>query len=186
MQAIASRVTDYFLEKEIIAREQAEWCRYMLERRLVTGVSLVVLVTVGALLAGLPQALVLNFGVGFLRGRTNGYHAKTLGGCLVRSLACEIVCLTLYPFLKWPAAAALLLAASGVIFGLAPVNNENVHFSESEMAALRRSARVRLVLADMLAAVLLWGAPTLAGCFVLAIVAVAVFLIAAKAGLGVQ
>ena len=69
---------------------------------------------------------------------------------------------------------------------LAPVNNQNLHFDEREMAALRRSTRKRLVVADGAAVLLLVFVPGYAVYLVLALCVVAVLLLLAKLGFGMQ
>lgn len=186
MEGIAQRLTQSFLRRGIITDEQTEWCAYTLECKLDQWLSLAIMAAVGTVLKGLPQAVLFLWGVGFLRRRTNGYHARTYLECLVKSLICEILCLLAAPYLP-PWACAVLLAVSTVtVVLLAPVNNENLHFDEREMAALRQSTRKRLVIADAAAVVLLVAVPEYAAYLVLALCVVAVLLLLAKLGFGTQ
>lgn len=186
MEAIAQRLTRCFLQRGIITADQTEWCMYSLQIRLGQWLAFAVMAVVGTVLAGLPHTVLLLWGIYFLRKRTNGYHVESYGECLIKSLLCMVVCLLIRPYLPVWLCAVLLVLGTAVVVALAPVNNEYVHFDEQEMAALRQSTRKRLVLVDVLAALLLVVLPEYAACLVLALCVVAVLLLLAKLGFGVQ
>lgn len=186
MEGLAQRLTRSFLRRGIITAEQTEWCAYILECKLDQWSAFAVMAVVGTVLAGFPQTVLFLWGICFLRKRTNGYHANSYLECLVKSLACEVICLLAAPLLPVWLCALALAAGTAVVVTLAPVNNQNLHFDEREMAALRRSTRKRLVVADGAAVLLLVFAPGYAVYLVLALCVVAVLLLLAKLGFGMQ
>ena len=186
MEGLAQRLTRSFLRRGIITADQTEWCAYILECKLDQWFAFAIMAVVGTVLAGLPKTLLFLCGVSFLRRRTNGYHANTYLECLVKSLGCEVVCLLAAPLLPVWACALLLTAGTVTVVLLAPVNNQNLHFDEREMAALRQSTRKRLAVADLAAVLLLAAVPEYAAYLVLALCVVAVLLLLAKLGFGMQ
>lgn len=186
VEAIAQRLTRSFLRRGIITENQTEWCAYILECKLGQGLAFAVMAVVGTVLAGFLQTVLFLWGICFLRKRTNGYHARSYLECLVKSLGCQVICLLAAPLLPVWACALLLAAGTVVVAALAPVNNENMHFDEREMAALRQSTRKRLAVADLAAVLLLAAVPEYAAYLVLALCVVAVLLLLAKLGFGMQ
>lgn len=186
MEAIAQRLTRSFLRRGIITADQAEWCTYTLECKLDQWLAFSIMAVVGTVLAGFLQTVLFLWGICFLRKRTNGYHARSYAECLTKSLLCEAACLLAAPHLPVWACAVLLAAGTLVVVALAPVNNENMHFDEREMAALRQSTRKRLAVADTAAVLLLVFAPEYAAGLVLALCVVAALLLLAKLGFGMQ
>lgn len=186
MEAIAQRLTRSFLRRGIITENQTEWCAYILECKLGQGLAFAIMAVVGTMLAGFLQTVLFLWGICFLRKRTNGYHAQSYLECLAKSLGCEVICLLAAPLLPVWACALLLAAGTVTVVLLAPVNNENMHFDEREMAALRQSTRKRLAVADLAAVLLLAAVPEYAAYLVLALCVVAVLLLLAKLGFGMQ
>lgn len=186
MEGIAQRLTRSFLRRGIITPDQTEWCCYTLENRLVQWSALIIMTVAGTLLAGFVQTVLFLWAVRFLRRRTNGYHAQTFWECLIKSLLCEVICLLLAPWMQVWALVGLLAAGSVVVVVLAPVNNSNMHFDQREMDTLRHITRRNLVIADVVALALLIAAPPYGACVVLALCVVAVLLLLAKLGFGVQ
>lgn len=186
MEGLAQRLTRSFLRRGIITADQTEWCTYILECKLGQGLAFAIMVVVGTMLAGFLQTVLFLWGICFLRKRTNGYHAQSYLECLAKSLGCEVICLLAAPLLPVWACALLLAAGTVTVVFLAPVNNENMHFDEREMAALRQSTRKRLAVADLAAVLLLAAVPEYAAYLVLALCVVAVLLLLAKLGFGMQ
>lgn len=92
MEHLAETMTDFLLRHKYITEEQAEWCHYMLVKKMMSITSLVLL-PLGALIVGWGGALFYTFVFRFLRERTGGYHAKTPHGCLLSSVCCQSVML---------------------------------------------------------------------------------------------
>ncbi len=73
-----------------------------------------------------------------------------------------------------------------IIFLLAPINNERIHYSENEMNQMKASIRIRLLVYSSIVAILYFIVPTISACLTMAMVVVAFLLVIAKLGFGVQ
>lgn len=133
------------IQKEYVSADEAQWLRYALEKRITSLTAFVPLLIIGLLIA--DPATVLAFIITFcsLRTRTNGYHAKSVGGCLLYSIFVELFFLKVLPTL-WndTIAFAVLLTSTIIIWFLAPYNHPNMNLSAIEIAACARSAKRRL------------------------------------------
>lgn len=187
MEALAARLTRFFLQNNYIEPEQAAWLQYGLTRRLMGLATFVLLLPVGAFLVGWPGAFLYVFTFRFLRTRTGGYHAATPHGCLLSSLCSMVAALTL------ARAVSSRLVCAGLLFGaallialLAPANNAALHLSEEEIAAIRPRALARLAVVVLAGCALLCGSVMLANCVAVSLLAVAALLVFSNLGLGTQ
>ena len=79
------------IRKNIIKEENIAWFRYGLEKRIVTLVVGIPFVLMGIAISNIWTALSFFLSFFFLRTRMNGYHAKSILGCLICSLALELL-----------------------------------------------------------------------------------------------
>ena len=88
----------------------------------------------------------------FLRSCINGFHAKTIYGCLFISLATELLFLLgLCPILTLSRSIIINTICIPLILWLAPYNDSKIHFSTTEVIALKKRIRRRiLVLASIM------------------------------------
>lgn len=144
METLAASVTRFFLQKHYIESEQAEWFQYGLTRRMIGGFTFLLLLPVGAILAGWIGSFLYLYTFHFLRTRTGGYHAKTPHGCLLVSLCTMLVALILAKFLTNAFFGVIVLFGSAVcIFVLAPANSAAIHLTTSEIVAIRPRIWIR-------------------------------------------
>ncbi len=187
MERFAAWLTDVFVRHGIVTQAQAEWCRYTLCKKLLSLTVYSLMVLLGTWIAGFWPALLFAGGQSFLAKRTNGYHARTPLGCAAVSALFEAAAMWMLPRLAFEPYIILLVGASVCVLGLAPVNNERIHLSEEALRAMRWRARLRLfTLAALSAALYAGGYFPLAVSLALAIFAVAISLVLATAGFGVQ
>lgn len=186
MRSAAQKVTTRLLRAGFIEQGQFEWCSYIVESRLVTFISLFLLIGIGALAFPFSNVLTLNIGILWLRPKTNGFHAKTFLGCLCLSLFFELSALALLPLLNGVGAWVALLGSGFLIFVLGPFNNQEIHFTASEMRVLRKKMLFSLFSLAVAAAILLFIFPNPGRCLVMSMNVTAFLLILAKLGLGVQ
>ena len=95
MEAIVERIVKKCIQSELIEESQCDWMAYSLQRKFMNFGGFFILVCFGILVAPLPQVILLNFGLAFLREKTNGLHMPTVFSCFITSLFCEYACL--YP-----------------------------------------------------------------------------------------
>lgn len=187
METLAASVTRFFLQKHYIESEQAEWFQYGLTRRMIGGFTFLLLLPVGAILAGWIGSFLYLYTFHFLRTRTGGYHAKTPHGCFLTSLGTMFAALTLANNLHslFTVGVASFTAVL-FIFVLAPANNASLHLTANEIAAIRPRARLRLAGVVLIGCLLLHFCMPLGNCIAVSLLAVAVMLILANLGFGAQ
>lgn len=187
MEALAKRISLFFLQRHYIESDQMEWLQYGLTRRMMGFLTFVLLLPVGAVFVGWLGSFLYVLTFRFLRTRTGGYHARTPHGCLLSSLGTMVLSLTLAKFISSPILSAMILAvATFFILMFAPANNASLHLTESEIMAIHPRVVFRLAVAVLLGAVLLCFHVSLANCIVVSVLAVASMLLFSNCGFGVQ
>lgn len=160
------------IQKGYVTEEKAPWLRYALERRLASLVVFAPLICIGLLITN--PATMFAFFITFcsLRMRTNGFHAKSSGRCLIYSMVGELFFLRVLPTLWNDIIAFAALAISTVlIWVLAPYNHPNMNLSPEEILACATSAKWRLgILVFALSVLSVWKQEHLARGIVLGIV----------------
>lgn len=135
------------VEKDYVSQERATWLQYALEKRIVTVMGFIPLLILGIMIA--HPATVGGFLAAFclLRSRTNGYHAKSAGRCLIYSIIGEVLFLKVLPMVWNDIICCIVLTVSFVlIWFLAPYNHPNMDLSSEEVTACAKSAKQRLCL----------------------------------------
>lgn len=135
------------VEKDYVSQERAAWLQYALEKRIVTVMGFIPLLVLGFMIA--RPATVVGFIAAFclLRSRTNGYHAKSIGRCLVYSIVGEVIFLKVLPVV-WDniICCTVLIVAVLLIWFFAPYNYPNMDLSQEEIVACAKSAKCRLIM----------------------------------------
>lgn len=187
METLAKSVTDFFLQKHYIEPDQAEWFQYGLTRRMIGSLTFLLLIPVGAILAGWVGSFLYLYTFRFLRTRTGGYHAKTPHGCLLTSFGTMFAALTLAKNIHSPLLiGTVLFAAALCIFVLAPANNASLHLTANEIAAIQPRVRLRLAGTVLMGGLLLSICAPLASCMAVSLLVVAIMLVLTNLGLGAQ
>ena len=176
MEQIAKKLTQYFLAHGLIKEDNAEVCQYALYRHISRAVGLIALTLLGGLITDFGLAFCFTVSFLFLRERTGGYHAKTEWQCALYSAAMIFATMFALPIFAeepnnyW----AIMIASSALIW-------------VSESKALAKRARLRLLLLDAVSLALLGVHGHLfASSIALAELSVAVSLMMATAGFGIQ
>lgn len=133
------------IQKGYVSQDEAPWLRYALERRIASLTAFGVLLIIGLFIT--TPATLFAFLITFcsLRSRTNGYHAKSVGGCLFYSILGEVFYLRILPDVWNDVFAFIALAASIIlIWFFAPYNHPNMDLSPEEVIACTKSAKWRL------------------------------------------
>ena len=177
------------IQSELIEESQRDWMAYSLQRKFMNFGGFFILVCFGALVAPLPQVILLNFGLAFLREKTNGLHMLTVFSCFLTSLFCEYACLYLIDRLQSSTIAAtimLLIVSVTLILTLAPCNNSAIHCSNEELQDMKIAVRKRLVLYCLIIPALLLLKPLYSIVWIVAAAADALLLVLAKIGVGIK
>ena len=189
MEQIAKKLTQYFLARGLIKEDDAEVCQYALYRHISRAVGLIALTLLGGLITDFGLAFCFTVSFLFLRERTGGYHAKTEWQCALYSAAMIFATMFALPIFAeesnnyW----AIMIASSALIWVSSPADNKQIHLSRAESKAMAKRARLRLLLLGAVSLALLGVHGHLfASSIALAELSVAVSLMMAKAGFGIQ
>lgn len=189
MEQIAKKLTQYFLARGLIKEDDAEVCQYALYRHISRAVGLIALTLLGGLITDFGSAFCFTVSFLFLRERTGGYHAKTEWQCALYSAAMIFATMFALPIFAeesnnyW----AIMIASSALIWVSSPADNKQIHLSRAESKAMAKRARLRLLLLDAVSLALLGVHGHLfASSIALAELSVAVSLMMATAGFGIQ
>ena len=150
METIAKKVVQNWAAKGYISDDEVEMCLYNLIRHTFTVAVLCVLTVAGALLGEWGNTIVLILSILFLRTYTNGYHCKSCVACIFLSLAVTLLSLHIVPLLNFITALILMFVGSSIILAIAPTNSPQMHLTETEMTAMRKHVRIRLLILTVL------------------------------------
>ena len=144
MHRYIRRITNSFVEKGIINETNAAWFQYGIERRIATLCVGIPFFLLAVMLTNLVTALTYYLSFFILRTKTNGYHAKTMGGCIIFSLTIELLlCVSLYPVVNFCLLLFLCVASCVVTWRLAPYLHENLPLTNDMIVLFRKQARQR-------------------------------------------
>ena len=152
MQRCINWLVDYCIAHNFIEKKMEPWLRYSIEKRVFTIIGLIPFLLLALLLTNSPMAISFIASFYFLRSCINGFHAKTIYGCLFISLATELLFLLgLCPILTLSRSIIINTICIPLILWLAPYNDSKIHFSTTEVIALKKRIRRRiLVLASIM------------------------------------
>lgn len=189
MDKLLESITQKCLRENLIDEGQTEWVQYSLQCRIMNVGGFCILIVLGLLVAPFLQVLLLNLGLAFLRKKTNGLHMPTKLSCFAFSLFCEYVCLFSIRQLAYDRSIisfGLLIVSSALICLLAPCNNSEIHLSQNELQKARKGVHIRLSVYLLVALILFVRMPLLANTLVVAETAVALLVVLARLGVGIQ
>ncbi len=133
------------MQKEYVSEYEALWLRYALEKRITSVIAFIPLLIVGLLITNPASLLAFHITFFSLRTRTNGFHAKSVGRCLIYSMLGEVFFLRVLPMLWNDIIAFIALAMSiMLIWVFAPYNHPNMNLSSEEVIACANGAKWRL------------------------------------------
>lgn len=152
MQRCINWLVDYCIAHNFIEKKMEPWLRYSIEKRVFTIIGLIPFLLLALLLTNSPMAISFIASFYFLRSCINGFHTKTIYGCLFISLATELLFLLgLCPILTLSRSIIINTICIPLILWLAPYNDSKIHFSTTEVIALKKRIRRRiLVLASIM------------------------------------
>ena len=180
MEVLAKKIVSQWVKQGLVEESQAEWYVYGLLERLTTLCTFCVVVTLGSLVSTIWQSILFAIALMYLRAYTNGHHAKSYLSCLINSCVIELLGVFLCNYFTPVISLCLAIGSSITILLVAPINNEQIHFSEKELAAVRTVCHKRLAILFVLHIVLLLILPISAYCISLAMSADAFLLLITK------
>lgn len=146
MHSLIGRLSDYCVDKQIISPAQVPWFVYGLEKRLTTIVISIPFLLLAIVMSNIPCAVAFFFSYFFVKKYIGGFHANTFLGCLLFSLLSEVLLLSIvYPALNTIRIICCAIISIMVIYILAPYSHPNMHLTDSETAACKKSSRIRIL-----------------------------------------
>lgn len=93
---ICSKLTKHFVRNGILDQGLADWCIYWLQKRILTGLVISIMLILGSLIFGVKATVCFLMGLLPLRRRLNGYHTKSPYTCMVLSVGVMLLALLLH------------------------------------------------------------------------------------------
>lgn len=156
MKYSVQKIIDYCYTNNLVSEGQIPWLRYSIEKRFATIIGFIPFTILAVLLSNFWCSVWFIFGFSILRSRINGYHAKTLLGCILVSLITELFLLKVILPVLTPAIAVLInMFCFIILIRFAPYNHPNMHYSADEILSLKTSIRRGLVILALLLLTLL-------------------------------
>lgn len=147
MQRCINWLVDYCIAHNFVEKKMEPWLRYSIEKRFFTIIGLIPFLLLALLLTNSPMATSFIASFYFLRSCINGFHAKTIYGCLFISLAIELLFLLgLCPILTLSRSIVVNTICIPLILWLAPYNDSKIHFSKDEVIALKKRIQRRILI----------------------------------------
>lgn len=148
MRFLSIKITDCFLRHRWIDLDDVEVCCYAVYRRLSRLLVGALLVLLGSIEAGVLPGICFTVTFLFMREVTGGYHATNEMQCVILSCIVEFVLLSLVdPLLDLPPCQWLIMAGGCIcIILIAPVNDENIHLTNTEMRINAQRSWLRLAI----------------------------------------
>lgn len=154
MRKLIGIITNYCIKNDLIQPEQVSWFQYGLEKKIVTLFVGIPFLVIALVISSWLCAISFFATYFFVRKYADGYHAKTIWGCLAFSLALEFVFIGILPrILNVPLRVLLLSICFPAVWTLAPYNHPNMHFSVAEIKYCRKRVHIRICLVTVFAAV---------------------------------
>lgn len=147
MERCINWLVDYCIAHNFVEKKMEPWLRYSIEKRIFTIIGLIPFLLLALLLTNSPMAISFIASFYFLRSCINGFHAKTIYGCLFISLATELLFLLgLCPILTLSRSIIVNTICIPLILWLAPYNDSKMHFSKGEVIALKKRIQRRILI----------------------------------------
>lgn len=151
---LAEKLTKHLVSNGIVTENDSDWLRYGIERRLTTIIIGCPFFILAILLTNLCTSVSFFLSFYFLRSRTNGFHSKSVIGCLIISLLCEAFFLSVVYYSMTPdISVGLNIVNILLVFLLAPYIESSFPLTREEIKAVTHSARVRVCILTVVASI---------------------------------
>lgn len=178
---IATKIVGFFTRRNLIEKDNVDWCVYFIETRIFSYVALLLFFFLLLPISRPMEILVFLLSILLIRRRSGGYHCKTEHGCFFFSFFVGVLGLLLAHFLEGEYIIHLLLllfSAGAILIG--PVNQPELHLSVEEYRENTRRLRVMTVLLVCVAVLMVLMQIRLASYCVMGLFIAAISVIAGK------
>ncbi|MEG7531582.1 MAG: accessory gene regulator B family protein [Hungatella sp.] len=183
MEYLANKLTNQLAKWQVVKEEDKELYAYGFWQGAVFVFNLITVIAVGLFFNMLWQSLVFMAAYGLLRPMAGGYHARTQQSCYILSIALIVSVLAILKWVSWSVLPCqIILAVSvGIIFMLAPVEDQNKSLDEIEQNVYKKRSRIIARFLFLIAILFIAIDQTqIAYCISISVVASAIMLIFGK------
>lgn len=156
---LSQKITNHFINKQIISKDDREIYEYSYEVLLAESVYIFIMIVIGLLFHAFIASLFFFIGFYLCRKVSGGYHASTYTKCHILFAMNHILFIGLSKFipqnLYWIITLVFVGISIVLIYFLAPIDHPNKPFDEHEHKKYKRQSRV-FILITLLATVVLY------------------------------
>lgn len=150
MDIFLDKIMDFIIHNRKIDDEEAEIVRYGLEMAVLKITFFAAALAVSLLMNSFWQFIIFISLFSVLRSYAGGYHAKTRIRCFIQSMLLIVAAIIImnitqkFTYIIVPL-SVIALAASIIIWRIAPVDSKNKRLDFDEKAIMRRKTRITLI-----------------------------------------
>ncbi len=145
MKRCVNFIANKCLEHGLVTAENVPWLKYAIEKRISMLLGFLPCCIISICLADIWVTVTFLGSFYLLRSRCNGFHAKTFLGCIIISFSLELFfLLVIYPLLTPLISGIVFVVSACLLLILAPFDHPNMHYTQAELAALKKSVKVRM------------------------------------------
>ena len=149
-QKLALKITDRFIQKNVISKDDREVYSYGYEILLSSVVYIGIMLAISIAFGEFFTSLIFFIGFYIYRKVAGGYHADTYFKCHLLFALNQLLFIVIIKFVHIPDFIIFNTSAAVIVclitFLLAPIDNENKPFTENECIRYRRLSRVYTLL----------------------------------------
>lgn len=184
MKKVADKISEWLVECKIIENDDRELYAYGFWQGGVLLFNFLTVAVIGIIAGMLWQSVIFTIAYGLLRPVAGGFHARTQRSCYFYSILLLVLALGILRWDQWDGITCIfiVLASGGVVFKLAPVEDENKPLDDVEVMVYRHRSRIICgVLAIVVSILLLVNEIEMASCIAVSILAASVMLVLGQA-----
>lgn len=122
------------IRHSLLPLEYKEWSLYVLESKAQCIIGLSAIILICTFIAAPIEIIALLFSLSLINSRSGGYHCSSFGRCFVLSLlTTTLSCLVAKVLSPYPGIPLILVGIASLLLLPAPVNNNAIHLSASEL-----------------------------------------------------
>lgn len=144
IETLAKKITNIFINNNIIKSEEREIYNYCFETTLFTGIGYLILLVLSIIFKEFYSSLIFLLSFIIFRKTCGGYHANNYYICSFMSLLSYLFLIIVTKKLNiiFNASYFLLMAGLSIILTLAPIQNDNKPFTEKQLKKFKITSKV--------------------------------------------
>lgn len=159
LQKISQKISDFFIKKQLIDKEEREVYDYSFEILLATFINLIAIIVISIITRTLIESILFTIAFMLMRGAAGGYHFNTHIGCFINLMIVYIgmiLCIKLVQVkILFYISIAFIICSIVIILAFAPIDSKNKPLDSDEKKRLRKRSYIRISLLSIPMIVLL-------------------------------